>query len=206
MYKGVYGLFERSQRIQVNADTETTCTFESPGETFPVVIRVVSGELPVVGAEVLIREVDPNFRMTRKDEGAQFFLTPGTYTVVVTHASALMKEAIHVSEEETEFTLDISRQMAIRANRVVVRYQDRRTVNGVTEDFAPGKSEFSVIQQHGKRVTIRGFEGVKAVFFVKSLDGNRFYAEQKDFAIANQFGQKTIVVFRDREKRSAATP
>ncbi|HSB81091.1 MAG TPA: hypothetical protein VLM91_20110 [Candidatus Methylomirabilis sp.] len=205
VYKGVYGSFERSQRILVNADTETTCTFELPGETFPVAIRVVSGELPVVGAEVLIREVDPNSKMTREGEGAQFFLTPGTYTVVVTHGSALMKEAIHVSEQETEFTLDISRQMAIRASRVVVRYQDGRMVKGVTEDFAPGKSEFSVIQHHGKRVTIRNFEGVKAVFFVKSLDGNRLYAEQKDFAIANQFGQKTIVVFRDKEEISGYT-
>lgn len=205
VYKGVYGSFERSQRIQVNADTETTCTFELPAETFPVAIRVVSGGLPIVGAEVLIREVDPNFRMTRKDEGAQFFLTPGAYTVVVTHGDALMKEAIHVSEVETEFTLDLSRQIAVRANLVVVRYLDGRLVKGVTEDFAPGKSEFSVIQQHGKRVTIRGFEGVKAVFFVKSLDGNRLYAEQKDFANANQFGQKTIVVFRDKEEMSGYT-
>jgi hypothetical protein len=124
---------------------------------------------------------------------------------VVTHGSALMKEAIHVSEKETEFTLDIFQQMALRAGLVVVRYRDGGMVKGVTEDFAPGRSEFSVIQQNRGRVTIRNFEGVKAVFFVKTLDGNRLYEEHRDFAVANQFGRKTIVIFHDKEEMSGYT-
>lgn len=205
VYKGVYGSFERRQTVKVAADDETTCTFELPAELLPVTVRVVSGEVPIVGAEVLIREVDPNFKVTRKGEGAQFFLAPGTYTVVVTHGSALMKEALHVSEQETEFTLDISQQMALRAGLVVVRFRDGSMVKGVTEDFAPGKSEFSVIQQNQDRVPIRSFEGVKAVFFVKTLDGNRLYEEHKDFAVANQFGRKTVVFFHDKEEMSGYT-
>lgn len=205
VYKGVYGSFERLQKLEVYADQHTTCTFELPGEQLPVKIQVVSGEVPIVGAEVLIKEVDPNFRVTRKGEGAQFFLEPGTYSVVVTHGKALMKEVIHVSEQETEFVMDISQQMALRAGLVVVRYRDGSMIKGITEDFAPGVSIFTVVQEEWKRVPIQGFEGMKAIFFVKTLDGNRLYDEQKDFAIANQFGRKTLVSFYDKEEMSGFT-
>lgn len=43
-------------------------------------------------------------------------------------------------------------------------------------------------------------EDLKAVFFVKSYEGNREYDERKDFAVASQFGRKTIVQFFDKEE------
>lgn len=199
-YKGVYGWFERRQQVEVQPDRDTTCTFVLPKDELLVKIQVVSAGTPIVGAEVLIRDADPNFRATRKNEGAVFFLEPGSYVVVVSHGNALMKEVIHVSERETEFVMDISRQMALRPSLLVVRYWNGRMVKGLTEAFAPGISRFTVAQENGEQVLIEGFAGVKAIFFVRSLDGDRLYDEQKDFAVARQFGRKTVVVFPDKEE------
>jgi len=200
VYKGVYGWFERRQQVEVQPDQDTTCTFVLPKGELLVKIQVVSAGTPIVGAEVLIRDADPNFRATRKNEGAVFFLEPGTYVVVVSHGNALMKEVIHVSERETEFVMDISKQMVLRPSLLVVRYWDGRMVKGVTDAFAPGISRFTVTQENGEPVLIEGFAGVKAIFFVRSLDGDRLYDEQKDFAVASQFGRKTVVVFSDKEE------
>ena len=199
-YRGVYGWFERSQQVEVPPDQDTICTFVLPKDELRVRIQVVSAGAPIVGAEVLIRDVDPNFRATRKDEGAVFFLEPGTYVVVVSHGNALMKEVIRVSEQETEFVMDISKQMALRPSLVVVHYWDGHMVKGVIDAFAPGISRFTVEQETGERILIEGFAGVKGIFFVRSLDGDRFYNEQKDFAVASQFGRKTVVVFSDTEE------
>lgn len=205
VYKGVYGSFERQQKIEVREGLVTPCVFELPSELLPVSIHVVSGDVPIVGAEVLIREVDPNFRVSRKNEGTQFFLGPGTYQVVVTSGNVLMKEAIHVTEKDTKFIVDISQQMVKKAGLVVVRYLDGSMVKGVTEDFIPGGESFTVIQHDEHKVPIQSFEGVKAVFFVKNLEGNRMYDEHKDFALANQFGRKTVVFFCDKEEMCGYT-
>jgi hypothetical protein len=200
VYKGVYGWFERRQQVEVLPDQDTTCTFVLPKDELPVKIQVVSAGVPIVGAEILIKEADPNFRVTRKNEGAVFFLEAGTYVVVVSHGNALMKEVIHVSERETEFVMDISKQMALQSSQVVVRYRDGRRIKGITEDFAPGIPRFIVAQENGEHVLIGGFAGVKAIFFVKSLEGDRLYDEEKNFGVASQFGRKTVVVFSDKEE------
>jgi hypothetical protein len=204
VYKGVYGTFERFQKVDVLPDRVVPCKFELPADKIPVTIQVVSGEVPIVGASVLIKSVDPNSRATRK-EGVQFQLEEGTYQVVVTHGNILMTEAIHVTEEEAEFYMDISSQMAIRAGLVVVRYKDGKMVKGITDNFAPGVDRFTVEENNGQRVPIEGFGGMKAVFFVKTLDGNRLYDERKDFAISDQFGRKTVVSFYDKEEIAGYT-
>lgn len=198
-YKDVYGSFEWRQKVEVPPNQEVTCTFELP-ELLPVMIRVVAGGLALAGAEVLIKEVDPNFRVTRDQLGAQFYLEPGTYVVVVAHGTAFMKEAIHVTWRDTEFVMDISQQMVLRPHLVVVRYRDGRLVKGVTEDFVPGAARFTVVREDSRRVPIESFGEIKAVFFVKTLEGERLYEERKDFGIARQFGRETVVVFADREE------
>jgi len=199
-FRGTYGTFERQQSVEVGAERVTVCTFDLPGEVYPATIQVVSGGKPAPGAEVLIREVDPNFRPTRGDEGALFYLEPGTYTVVVTHGNVLVKDVIRVSEHETAFVMDISRQVAVRPSLVVVRYQDGSRLRGITEDFVVGGSRFTVQQETGERITVADFSGIKAIFFVKSLLGDSQYDEQKDFSIASQFGRKTVVLFNDGEE------
>ena len=65
-------------------------------------------------------------------------------------------------------------------NLVVARYRDGKIIRGMTHDFGPQKKVFHVStrEKHG-RTTVGGkvyevaFSELKAVFFVKSLEGRR---------------------------------
>jgi hypothetical protein len=65
-------------------------------------------------------------------------------------------------------------------NLVVARYRDGKIIRGITHDFGPQKKVFhvSTVERHG-RTTVEGkvFEislsELKAVFFVKSLEGRQ---------------------------------
>jgi len=64
-------------------------------------------------------------------------------------------------------------------NLVVARYRDGKMIRGKTHDFGPQKKAFhvSTAEKHGKTVNGKVFEihlsDLKAVFFVKSLEGRQ---------------------------------
>ena len=64
-------------------------------------------------------------------------------------------------------------------NLVVARFRDGKMIRGVTHDFGPQKKVFhvSTLEKHGRTVGGKVFEiplsELKAVFFVKSLEGNQ---------------------------------
>ena len=64
-------------------------------------------------------------------------------------------------------------------NLVVARYRDGKIIRGVTHDFGPQKKVFhvSTVEKHGRTVGGKVFEiplsELKAVFFVKSLEGRQ---------------------------------
>ena len=64
-------------------------------------------------------------------------------------------------------------------NLVVARYRDGKMIRGVTHDFGPQKKVFhvSTVEKHGRTVDGKVFEislsELKAVFFVKSLEGRQ---------------------------------
>jgi hypothetical protein len=64
-------------------------------------------------------------------------------------------------------------------NLVVARYRDGKMIRGMTHDFGPQKKVFhvSTVEKHGKTVNGKVFEvflsELKAVFFVKSLEGRQ---------------------------------
>ncbi len=203
-FRTAYGSFDRRLTVEVAPDQETICTFDLPKESLPVIIQVLWNREPLVGAEVMVPEADPNFRVIKEPAGIEFALPAGTYQVVV-HRSAFLKDVIHVSEEETHFVLDLSRQTVVRTSRVVVRYLDGRMIKGTTNDFTPGADRFTVLTEKGEAVRVEGFAGMKAVLFVKTLEGDRLHQEEKDFAIASQFGRRTVVVFKDKEEMPGYT-
>ena len=67
-------------------------------------------------------------------------------------------------------------------NLVVARYQDGRIVKGTTYDFGPQKKGFHVVplEEEGKKVSEVLFSDLKAVFFVKSLEGKQDHPLTKD--------------------------
>jgi hypothetical protein len=64
-------------------------------------------------------------------------------------------------------------------NLVVARYRNGKMIRGVTHDFGPQKKVFhvSTLERHGRTVNGNVFEiylsELKAVFFVKSLEGRQ---------------------------------
>jgi hypothetical protein len=65
---------------------------------------------------------------------------------------------------------------------IVARYQDGRIVKGTTYDFGPQKKGFHVVPlgEEGRRVSEVLFSDLKAVFFVKSLEGKQDHPLAKD--------------------------
>ncbi|HEX7550053.1 MAG TPA: hypothetical protein VF579_05725 [Candidatus Methylomirabilis sp.] len=199
-FKEAYGRFDRRQEVEVRANEETVCVFRfaKPGVEVRVV-AVENGE-PLIGADVLIQDVDPNFRATRGSDGVLFHLEPGSHPVmVVTHGTHMFKEVLRVGEEDMTVFVDTTLQMALQPSLVVIRYLDGRMLKGETDDFYPGAMALTVAQPFGESVHLTDFTGVKGIFFVKTLEGNTSYKARNDFAIASQFGRRTVVEFADGE-------
>jgi hypothetical protein len=86
-------------------------------------------------------------------------------------------------------------------NKVVARHADGRIVKGATTDFSPEKEIFHVLPAGtgAKPVPVRLSE-LKAVFFVRDLEGNPAHEERKEFdPVKPPVGRKIRVEFRDGE-------
>lgn len=91
---------------------------------------------------------------------------------------------------------------------VVVRYRDGRVARGTTSDFKPNAESFTLAVEGPSGIPrdVRvSLEKVKAVFFVKSLEGNRDYKERKLRTPANPMGRKLLVTFHDGESMRGTT-
>jgi hypothetical protein len=95
--------------------------------------------------------------------------------------------------------------MPTQRNRVVVRYIDGKILKGYTHDFLPEKELFHLIEEtaagEGSVHEVKMPE-LKAVFFVKTFDGNKDYNEKKSFKEVDPaalHGIKIKVTFADGE-------
>jgi hypothetical protein len=87
------------------------------------------------------------------------------------------------------------------ALRVVVRYLDKQLLKGTTRDFSPNKPEFHVHpcgDEKNAPVKIT-FAPLKAVFFVKTFEGNKDHVEDLTFDNARGQGRRIKVTFSDGE-------
>ncbi len=88
-------------------------------------------------------------------------------------------------------------------NKIVVRYQDGRINKGVTSDFFPNKDLFHLFPVDalpGTRPVKVSIQELKAVFFVKTFEGNPEYNDKKELeADKAGVGRKIRVTFRDGE-------
>ena len=88
-------------------------------------------------------------------------------------------------------------------NKVVARYASGGMVKGVTSDFLPGRDRFHVSApgaSGGPEITEIRMEDLKAVFFVKELDGRPGRTRRKEFDPAHPVpGRRIRVVFSDGE-------
>ena len=69
-------------------------------------------------------------------------------------------------------------------NKVVVRFRDGRMVKGYTHDFNPDREIFHVTEAQDKgRVIEVSTSFLKAVFFVKTFEGNKDHRSSDDFSM-----------------------
>ena len=93
------------------------------------------------------------------------------------------------------------------ANKVVVRYCDGRLVKGTTRDFLPAKPMFHIHTTDSEEAVEVCLDELKAVFFVKRLEGDPNYNEYKDLPEQRvaSLGKKIAVVFADGERLAGYT-
>ena len=87
-------------------------------------------------------------------------------------------------------------------NLIVARYLDGRLVKGVTRDFSPNRPIFHVDLERGGDVVELRFKQLKALFFVKALEGDPARQDVRGFVhgpAETQQGKKIAVRFRDAE-------
>ena len=84
---------------------------------------------------------------------------------------------------------------------VVAHFQDGRVLKGMTQDFAPHKPTFHLFPSHGapSRGVAVSLDTLKAVFFVRTFDGNRAHAGHDAFRVERGQGKKVLVTFDDGE-------
>lgn len=86
-------------------------------------------------------------------------------------------------------------------NRVVVRYRNGQTLKGFTLDFTPNKETFHVADYRDERkVTEVSTKDLKAVFFVKTFEGDRLHdGAYTPESFDKVGGMKLKVTFFDNE-------
>lgn len=87
-------------------------------------------------------------------------------------------------------------------NLVVARYLDGRVLKGVTRDFSPNRGIFHVDLQDGTNAVELRFKQLKALFFVRALEGDPSRQDLRGFVAGpaeTQQGKKIAVRFRDGE-------
>ena len=88
-------------------------------------------------------------------------------------------------------------------NKVVIRFRDRRIVEGGTYNFKSNREIFHVTEAHDEKKTIEiSMSQLKTIFFVKTLERNKDRRSPEDFSMEsfnNVIGRKVKITFSDGE-------
>jgi hypothetical protein len=90
------------------------------------------------------------------------------------------------------------------ANKIVVHFKDKTLLKGTTTDFFPNRSaKFHLQTSEGKMVEVE-VEQAKAIFFVRSFDGQKDRNDRYDSTLSG-VGRKIRVLFADQEEITGYT-
>jgi hypothetical protein len=90
----------------------------------------------------------------------------------------------------------------VEAARVVAHYLDGKILKGTTQDFNPVRPTFHLIPSDGSPVVEVACKLLKAIFFVKSLQGDPKRQELRGFIAGPKVtaqGKKLAIRFKDGE-------
>ena len=89
--------------------------------------------------------------------------------------------------------------MMADGEKVVLRFLDGRIIRGHIRDFSD-KSDELILQELGSEVvSILKNDVMKAIFFVRSFEGDRQYNEKKSYGIRKPHGHRIFIRFIDGE-------
>ena len=85
--------------------------------------------------------------------------------------------------------------------KVIAHYLDGSLLKGYVQDFNPSSTYFHLLDDitSGTIPTLINTSELKALFFVKTFEGNREYSERKLFNEGDQQGRRVEVTFKDGE-------
>ena len=83
---------------------------------------------------------------------------------------------------------------------VAARYRDGHLVKGRTVDFRPDRPVFQVQEDDKPEPTPIALRELKALFFIKTIEGDSQHVERKEFTREESFGEKTWIEFFDGER------
>lgn len=83
-------------------------------------------------------------------------------------------------------------------NQIIVRFGDGKILKGTTADLFPNKAVFHLKDNDSGALQEIGIYNLKAVYFVKSFEGNPDYHEKTDIERVG-LGKKIKVHFKDGE-------
>ena len=91
--------------------------------------------------------------------------------------------------------------VSISGSAVIARFLDGRVLKGTTHDFAPQKPTFhlSVWGDPTTKALVVPVGALKALFFVRTYEGDPKHVEDLDLANAKGQGRKLLLTFADGE-------
>ncbi len=81
----------------------------------------------------------------------------------------------------------------------VIRYNNGTIIKGYLKDFSPDQSEITLIVATTNRTLTVNIDELKAIFFVKSFEGDKEHKEIKTYGISKPSGQRVFIKFKDDE-------
>jgi hypothetical protein len=83
--------------------------------------------------------------------------------------------------------------------KAVVRFLDGTVLKGYLEGFKEDAAEITVRADGSATMHTVSADKLKAIFFVKTFEGDRQYCEKKSYGIRKLRGRRTFVKFNDGE-------
>ena len=83
-------------------------------------------------------------------------------------------------------------------NKIIVRFTDGKILKGTTADLFPNKAVFHIKENGSAAIHEINISFLKAVYFVKTFEGNPDYHERHDIERVGM-GKKIEVCFKDGE-------
>jgi hypothetical protein len=88
---------------------------------------------------------------------------------------------------------------SVNRERAVARLNNGNLLKGYMKEFSSDMTEIAVEEDGTGKLHLLRMEDMKAVFFVKSFEGDHEYRERKSYSNSKPRGQRVFVKFRDGE-------